>query len=91
MKFTDAPEPECPRIKDIISEVVQKIQILKTDDPKGIRNGNCHSIYFVSISRKKKIVIKYFRHLDGVQTEDLTDDTKKTEYDQAIRLFKTSN
>lgn len=39
LQFTDAPEPECPRIHAIISEVVQKIQILKTDDPKNIRNG----------------------------------------------------
>lgn len=29
LKFVDAPEPECPRIKDIISEVVQRIQILQ--------------------------------------------------------------
>lgn len=40
LKFVDAPEPECPRIKDIIGEVVQKIQILQNDAPKGIRNGH---------------------------------------------------
>lgn len=44
LKFVDAPEPECPRIKDIISEVVQKIQILKTDEPKSIRNGNAFEL-----------------------------------------------
>lgn len=38
LKFVDAPEPECPRIKDIINEVVQKIQVLKLDEPKS--NGN---------------------------------------------------
>lgn len=31
LKFVGGPEPECPRIKDIINEVVQKIQILKID------------------------------------------------------------
>lgn len=40
LKFVDAPEPECPRIKDIISEVVQKIQIIQIDAPKGICNAN---------------------------------------------------
>lgn len=34
LRFVDAPEPECPRIKDIINEVVQKIQVLKLDEPK---------------------------------------------------------
>lgn len=34
LRFIDAPEPECPRIKDIINEVVQKIQVLKLDEPK---------------------------------------------------------
>lgn len=34
LQFVDAPEPECPRIKDIIHEVVQKIQVLKLDEPK---------------------------------------------------------
>lgn len=40
LKFVDAPAPECPRIKDIIGEVVQTIQVLKSDAPKGICNGN---------------------------------------------------
>lgn len=40
LKFVDAPEPECPRIKDIIGEVVQKIQVLQNDAPKGIRSDN---------------------------------------------------
>lgn len=34
LQFVDAPEPECPRIKGIINEVVQKIQVLKLDEPK---------------------------------------------------------
>lgn len=35
LKFVDGPEPECPRINDIISDVVQKLQPLLGDDPKG--------------------------------------------------------
>lgn len=36
LKFVEGPEPECPRIKDIIGEVVQKIQPLQYEMPKGI-------------------------------------------------------
>lgn len=36
LKFNNAPEPECPRIKDIIGEVVRKIQPLQYEIPKGM-------------------------------------------------------
>lgn len=39
LKFFDAPEPECPRIKDIVGEVIEKIQVLQTEDQKTTRNG----------------------------------------------------
>lgn len=86
LKFVDAPEPECPRINDIISDVLQKIQILKMDDPKGIRNGGT----FESISI---LIWDWFDDVlfsDDAQMEDTSDDAKKIEYDQAVRLFKTS-
>lgn len=39
LRFADAPEPECPRIKDIVGEVIEKIQVLQTEDQKITRNG----------------------------------------------------
>lgn len=39
LKFLNAPEPECPRIKDIMGEVVTKIQALQLDGPKSAAKG----------------------------------------------------
>lgn len=35
LQFVDGPEPECPRINNIITEVVQKIQVLQNGSPIG--------------------------------------------------------
>lgn len=34
LKFVGAPEPECPRIRDLMVEVVSKIQVLQKEMPK---------------------------------------------------------
>lgn len=37
LRFVDGPEPECPRIKDMITEVVGKIEIMQVEDVPKIR------------------------------------------------------
>lgn len=44
LRFMDAPAVECPQIKDFIFEVVQKIQILRSDDANNwYKNGKHRS------------------------------------------------
>lgn len=86
LKFFDAPEPECPRIKDIIGEVIAKIQVLQTEEQTINRNGN-----FVRFSLKFEFTIHLFiQFLDNMDAESLELNSKNEEYDKAIRLFKTS-
>lgn len=92
LRFVDASEPECPRINDIIVEVVQKIQILKLDEPKSSGNFICGFCSCSSPSAEKVSIYSCnFLRLDDTATGGTSNETKKTEYDQAVRLFKTSN
>lgn len=61
LNFVGAAEPECPRIKNMMAEVVEKIQILKQEMPALIK---CTST-------------------DSTETDN-------SEYQQAVRIFKTS-
>lgn len=37
LNFVGAPEPKCPRIKDMMAEIVEKIQILQQEMPPMIK------------------------------------------------------
>lgn len=91
LKFLNAPEPECPRIKDIMGEVVTKIQALQLDGPKSAAKGmNIDQHLF--IYTEEVIIYLFFQHLDDADKENQGSlgEASNTEYDQAVRLFKTS-
>lgn len=56
LHFVDAAEPECPRIRDFIAEVVGKIQILNDEEYPAIEGGSSISgkILIESLETKKK-------------------------------------
>lgn len=47
LKFDDAPEPECPRVKEIIAEVLEKIQVLHQDHVPVVRAGKINSFFHI--------------------------------------------
>lgn len=84
LKFSGSSEPECPRIKDMIAEILDKVQILKDDMPQIKKNGNFQIFVF---DRILKICVFYF-NLDNTDMETESSESS-SEYDEAIRLFKT--
>lgn len=68
LHFTGATEPECPRVKDFVHQIIAQIQIMHKDMPDGTP-------------------MEVDTAGDSTTTVATTGDT---EYDQAVRLFKTS-
>lgn len=64
LKFHGAHEPECPRIKDFVTDVMATIQVMHTEMPTTIP-------------------------MDVDSADPQASGATDTEYDKAVRLFKT--
>lgn len=64
--FKGAAEPECPRIKEFVSEIISRIQIMHKDLPKGEP-----------------------MEIDSASGLSTVSPVAHTEYDEAVRLYKT--
>lgn len=81
--FAGGSKPECPRIKDIIAEVVQTVQILHQEMPKILPKGA------KMVFSLRSDLLSAFLSEATVSNSD-TIATTDSEYDKAVRLFKTS-
>lgn len=81
--FVGANDPECPRIETVIHEILSKINILsegvqqvKSGERSNSKNFFCFCFLFSLL-------------FESITDPDDDDSTMDTEFDRAVRLFKT--
>lgn len=89
LEFGGANAPECPRIKDFMAEMLARLQILNDDIPEqmlavGKKDGDEKAD-----KKTEKVQADEVVSMDVSSTSSSGSPATVTEYEEAIRLFKT--